>query len=55
MSETRPPLGQPGIVRLCHEETSRKVLEGAVGGLREVLNELTQSGRTGGGAGPRGR
>jgi hypothetical protein len=45
MSETRPPFGQPDIIRLSDEDASLKLLEGAVGGLGEVLNGLTQSGR----------
>jgi hypothetical protein len=51
MSETRPPIGQPDIIRLSDEDASRKVLESAVCGLRELLNGLTQSRRTGGALG----
>jgi hypothetical protein len=42
MSETRPPIGQPDIIRLSDEDASRKVLESAVCGLRELFNGLTQ-------------
>ncbi len=45
MSETKPPLRQPDIVRLSDEDAPVKLLERLVGPLREVLNELTQSHR----------
>jgi uncharacterized protein (TIGR00730 family) len=46
MSETNPPFGQPDIVRLSDEDASVKVLERAITGLWEVVNELTRFRRT---------
>ena len=46
MSDTKPPFGQPDIVRFSDEDASVKLLERAVGGLWEVVNELTRFRRT---------
>jgi len=46
MSETKPPFGQPDIVRFSDEDASVKLLERAIGGLWEVVNELTRFRRT---------
>jgi len=46
MSETKPPFGQPDVVRFSDEDASVKLLEGAIAGLWEVVNELTRFRRT---------
>ena len=46
MSETKPPFGQPDIVRLSDEDASVQLLERAIGGLWDVVNELTRFRRT---------
>ena len=46
MSETKPSFGQPDIVRLSDEDAAAKLLERAVGGLWEVVNDLTRFRRT---------
>ncbi len=42
MTEPTPAFGQPDIVRLSDEDASVKLLERAVAGLWEVVNELTR-------------
>ena len=46
MSETKPPFGQPDIVRLSDEDASVELLERAITGLWDVVNELTRFRRT---------
>ena len=46
MSETKPPFGQPDIVRLSDEDASVQLLERAITGLWDVVNELTRFRRT---------
>src|SRR6476469_2639471 len=46
MSEPEPGFGQPDIVRLSDEEAAVAVLERAVTGLWEVVNDLTRLRRT---------
>lgn len=46
MSETKQPFGQPDIIRFSDEDASVKLLEHAIGGLWEVVNELTRFRRT---------
>jgi uncharacterized protein (TIGR00730 family) len=46
MSETNPSFGQSDIVRLSDEDATVAVLEQAVKGLWEVVNELTRIRRT---------
>ena len=46
MSETKPPFGQPDIVRLSDEDASVQLLERAITGLWDVVNELTRLRRT---------
>ena len=46
MSETKQAFGQPDIVRLSDEDAAAKLLERAVGGLWEVVNDLTRFRRT---------
>ena len=46
MSEAKPPFGQPDIVRFSDEDASVKLLEHAISGLWEVVNELTRFRRT---------
>lgn len=46
MSEPKPPFGQADIVCLSDEDASVKLLERAIGGLWEVVNQLTRFRRT---------
>jgi uncharacterized protein (TIGR00730 family) len=46
MSDTKPVFGQADIVRLSDEDASVKLLERAITGLWEVVNELTRFRRT---------
>ena len=46
MNETKPSFGQPDIVRFSDEDASAKLLEHAIGGLWDVVNELTRFRRT---------
>jgi uncharacterized protein (TIGR00730 family) len=46
MSETKPPFGQPDIVRFSDEDASFKLLERTITGLWEVVNQLTRFRRT---------
>jgi len=46
MSENKPPFGQPDIVRFSDEDASVQVLERAISGLWDVVNELTRFRRT---------
>ncbi len=46
MSEAKPPFGQPDVVYFRDEDASARLLEGAVGALWEVVNQLTRFRRT---------
>ena len=46
MSEPKPVYGQPDVIRLSDEDASVKLLEGAIAGLWEVVNQLTRFRRT---------
>jgi len=46
MSETKPTFGQSDVVRLSDEDASVNLLQRAIGGLWEVVNELTRFRRT---------
>ena len=46
MSEDKPPFGQPDVVYFRDEDASARLLEGAVGALWEVVNQLTRFRRT---------
>lgn len=46
MSETKQPFGQPDVVHFSDEDSAAKVLEGAIIGLWEVVNQLTRFRRT---------
>jgi len=46
MSETKPSFGQPDIVRFSDEDATAELLERAITGLWEVVNELTRFRRT---------
>lgn len=45
-NDTKQPFGQPDIVHYSDEDAAAKVLEGAVIGLWEVVNQLTRFRRT---------
>ena len=49
MNETDPPFGQPDVVPLSDEDAAVQVVEAAVLGLWEVVNQLTRLRRTMGG------
>ena len=42
MSESKPAFGQADVVYLRDEDDSVRLLEGAIGGLWEVVNQLTR-------------
>ena len=46
MSAAKPPFGQPDVVYFRDEDASARLLEGAVGALWEVVNQLTRFRRT---------
>ena len=46
MADSAPPFGQPDIVRFSDEDASVKLLECAIAGLWEVVNQLTRFRRT---------
>src|SRR4051812_3460905 len=46
MSPDEPTFGQPDVVRLSDEDATAALLQRAVGGLWEVVNELTRLRRT---------
>jgi hypothetical protein len=46
MSESRPAFGQTDVVYFRDEDASARLLEGAIGGLWEVVNQLTRFRRT---------
>jgi hypothetical protein len=46
MSESKPAFGQTDVVYFRDEDASARLLEGAVGGLWEVVNQLTRFRRT---------
>ncbi len=46
MSEAKQPFGQPDVVYFRDEDAAARLLEGAVGALWEVVNQLTRFRRT---------
>ena len=42
MSESKPVFGQADVVYLRDEDASAQLLQGAIGGLWEVVNQLTR-------------
>ncbi len=46
MNQQKPSFGQPDIVRLSDEDAAVALLEGAVSGLWQVVNDLTRFRRT---------
>jgi hypothetical protein len=46
MNEQKPPFGQSDIVRLSDEDAAVELLERAITGLWEVVNDLTRFRRT---------
>ncbi|MBP1689005.1 MAG: putative lysine decarboxylase, partial [Deltaproteobacteria bacterium] len=46
MSDSKPAFGQPDIVRFSDEDASAQLLERAITGLWEVVNQLTRFRRT---------